>query len=109
MPAYWRDAIQELVDMGIIQGGGKGNLELKRSEAKAAVICLRMNQFFMGKQYATFDDLPEWAKPYIQQLLDRGTLDGVEVKPDGTRILNLNTIMIRLAKMLADEPIGKAE
>ena len=109
VPAYWRNGIQELVDMGVLQGGGKGNLELKRSEAKAMVVCLRMLQLFVGKQYATFEELPEWAKPYIQQLIDRGTLDGVEVKEDGTRVLNLNTILIRLAKMLADEPIEKAE
>lgn len=41
VPDYWREDIGELVAQGIILGGINGDLELKRSEAKAAVIVKR--------------------------------------------------------------------
>ena len=42
VPGYWRADIEKLMDRGVIAGVGNGKLGLTRSEAKSAVVALRL-------------------------------------------------------------------
>lgn len=106
VPEYWQEDIRELVDKGIIRGGLAGDLELRHSDAKAAVLIKRALEQ-EDPIYRTIDDVPAWGRPYVQELIDRGTLEGEEAPVDGVRILNLRYSAVRLIKMLADQPISK--
>ena len=103
VPDYWRKDIQELVDKGVIRGGTAGDLELRHSDAKAAVLVKRALEA-EDPIYRTIDDVPAWGRPYVQALIDRGTLEGEEAPVNGVRILNIRYSAVRLIKMLAEEP-----
>lgn len=103
VPDYWRKDIQELMDKGVIRGGTAGDLELRHSDAKAAVLVKRALEA-EDPIYRTIDDVPAWGRPYVQALIDRGTLEGEEAPVNGVRILNIRYSAVRLIKMLAEEP-----
>ena len=105
VPDYWRKDIQELVDKGVIRGGTAGDLELRHSDAKAAVLVKRALEA-EDPIYRTIDDVPAWGRPYVQALIDRGTLEGEEAPVNGVRILNIRYSAVRLIKMLAEEPVS---
>ncbi len=108
VPDYWREDIRELMARGILRGDGKGKLQLSSSQAKAAVIVKRALEKD-DPVYRTIEDVPKWGRPYVQALIDRGTLEGEEVLEDGTRILNLRLSAVRLIKMLAEAPSEHTE
>ena len=49
VPSYWRADIEKLMDLGVIAGVGNGKLGLTRSEAKSAVIALRLVERFFER------------------------------------------------------------
>ena len=101
----FNDIKQELVDKGVIRGGTAGDLELRHSDAKAAVLVKRALEA-EDPIYRTIDDVPAWGRPYVQALIDRGTLEGEEAPVNGVRILNIRYSAVRLIKMLAEEPVS---
>ncbi|WP_160642029.1 MULTISPECIES: glycoside hydrolase family 25 protein [unclassified Neglectibacter] len=49
VPSYWRTDIEKLMDISAIKGTGNGRLGLTRSEAKSAVVALRLAEQFIER------------------------------------------------------------
>lgn len=73
IPSWGKASVQKAIDKGILQGDKKG-LHLSEEDVRMFVYLDRMG--LIGKVYNKVDELPDWAKPAIQKVIDRGVLKG---------------------------------
>ena len=90
MPEWARSTIQKLVNRGLLKGDGSG-LKLDPLMLRILVINDRTGIYENDIIYNYIDDnMPKWARPTIEKLVNKGLLDG-----NGSE-LNLNTLMLRI-------------
>lgn len=73
IPSWAKPSVQKAIDKGILQGDKKG-LHLSEEDVRMFVYLDRMG--LIGKVYNKVEELPDWAKPAIQKVIDRGVLKG---------------------------------
>jgi TusA-related sulfurtransferase len=75
MPDWAKPTVQKLIDKGALKGNEKGELLLTSTMLRMFVIFDRDGYF---DKYNTIDEVPDWTKPTVQKLIDRGALKGNE-------------------------------
>ncbi len=103
VPKWWREDIRQLVDCGAIVGNGVCGVAKRDSQIAMIVIAKRMIEKGEDPIYRTIDDVPQWGRAAVQERIDAGKLNGVEVLPDGTRILNIRQSMVRMMMILGQQ------
>ena len=101
VPKWWRPDIQELVNCGAIVGDGVHGVGKRDSQIATLVVFNRMMKAGEDPIYRTIDDVPGWGRAAVQERIDAGKLNGVEVLPDGTRILNIRQSMVRMIMIVS--------
>ena len=79
--AYFEKLSDELSEIGVIKGTDKGyELDREPTRAEAAVVLVRLlggeEEACTLSYTAPFNDVPDWAKPYVQYLYDKGLTKG---------------------------------
>ncbi len=100
VPSWAQGTVRSLVDAGALQGDDQGRLDLSLDMIRGMVIGKRYADA-RSPRYATIDDVPSWARPGVQRLINRGVLSGV-----GNGKLDLSLDMIRtllVTQMMVDE------
>ena len=75
MPDWAKPTVQKLIDKGALKGNEKGELLLTGTMLRLFVIFDKEGYF---DKYNTIEEVPEWAKPTVQKLIDKGALKGNE-------------------------------
>jgi len=69
-----KPTIQKMVHLGALQGNEKGELTLTEAMLRIFVVIDRMINYSVKD----IKDMPDWAKPTVQKLIDKGALKGNE-------------------------------
>lgn len=75
IPEWARAEAQKLISCGALQGDSNGNLNISEDMLRGAIIGMRYTEA-QDPHYHTIKDVPEWARPEAQKLIDRGVLLG---------------------------------
>ncbi|NDO45955.1 peptidoglycan recognition family protein [Clostridium sp. MD294] len=75
MPNWAKSTVQKLIDKGALKGNEKGELLLTGTMLRLFVIFDKEGYF---DKYNTIEEVPDWAKPTVQKLIDKGVLKGNE-------------------------------
>jgi len=67
--------VQKLIDKGALKGNEKGEFLLTGTMLRLFVIFDKEGYF---DKYNTIEEVPDWAKPTVQKLIDKGALKGNE-------------------------------
>lgn len=89
VPSWAQDTVRALVDAGALKGDGHGNLDLSMDMIRGMVIGTKYAAA-CNPRYETIEDMPGWARPGMQRLVDRGVLAGT-----GDGKLDLSLDMLR--------------
>lgn len=73
VPDWAKPTVQKAISIGVLKGSGSG-LHLSEDSMKMLVYMDRMG--LITKVYEQIADLPDWAKPTIQKVIDKGILKG---------------------------------
>lgn len=93
VPEWGRKYVQKLVDCGALAGDENGNLNLSIDMLRGAVIGMRYAEA-QDPVYKTIDDIPKWARPRVQELIDKGVLAGEDNGVLNLRYSTLRSIII---------------
>ena len=74
VPKWAKPTIQKMVHLGALQGNEKGELTLTEAMLRIFVVIDRMINYSVKD----IKDMPDWAKPTVQKLIDKGALKGNE-------------------------------
>lgn len=100
VPSWAQDTVRALVDAGALGGVGGGNLDLSMDMIRGLMIGAKYAAA-CNPRYETIEDMPDWARPGVQRLVDRGALAGT-----GGGKLDLSLDMLRtllVTQMMIDE------
>lgn len=75
IPEWARAEAQKLISCGALQGDSNGNLNVSEDMLRGAIIGMRYAEA-QDPHYHTIEDVPKWARPEAQKLIDRGVLLG---------------------------------
>lgn len=89
VPSWAQDTVRALMDVGALKGDGHGNLDLSMDMIRGMVIGTKYAAA-CNPRYETIEDMPGWARPGVQRLVDRGVLAGT-----GGGKLDLSLDMLR--------------
>lgn len=89
IPSWAQDTVRKLIDAGALGGVGGGNLDLSMDMIRGLVIGAKYAEV-SNPHYATIDDVPEWARKDVQELVKDGAIAG-----DGAGKINLSYDMLR--------------
>lgn len=89
VPGWAQDTVRALVDAGALQGDDQGNLDLSMDMIRGLVVGTKYAAA-RNPRYETIEDMPGWARPGVQRLIDRDVLSGV-----GNGKLDLSLDMLR--------------
>lgn len=89
VPEWGRKDVEKLINCGALKGDNDGNLGLSLDMLRGAIIGMRYADA-QDPVYETIDDVPNWARPRIKELIDKGVLAG-----EGNGVLNLRYSTLR--------------
>ena len=100
VPGWAQDTVRALVDAGALKGDEHGNLDLSMDMIRGLMIGTKYAAA-CNPRYNSINDVPSWARPGVQRLVDRGALAGT-----GGGKLDLSLDMLRtllVTQMMIDE------
>lgn len=106
VPDWAQDTVRALVDAGALGGVGGGNLDLSMDMIRGLVVGAKYAEA-CNPRYNSINDVPSWARPGVQRLVDRGALAGTG---GGKLDLSLDMLrtMIVCQRMIDNAKEGKA-
>ena len=107
VPSWARGTVKEMMDAGALKGDGHGNLDLSMDMIRGLMIGAKYAEA-CNPRYATIEDMPGWARPGVQRLVDRGVLAGTGGGKLDLSLDMLRTLLITQKMVDAQEKEGKA-
>jgi N-acetyl-anhydromuramyl-L-alanine amidase AmpD len=106
VPSWALDTVRALVDAGALKGDERGNLDLSMDMIRGLMIGTKYAEA-CNPRYNSINDVPSWARPGVQRLVDRGALAGTG---GGKLDLSLDMLrtMIVCQRMIDNAKEGKA-
>lgn len=89
VPSWAQGTVRALVDAGALRGDEHGNLDLSMDMIRGLMIGAKYAEA-CNPRYNSINDVPSWARPGVQRLVDRGALAGT-----GGGKLDLSLDMLR--------------
>lgn len=106
VPSWAQGTVRALVDAGALRGDEHGNLDLSMDMIRGLMIGAKYAEA-CNPRYNSINDVPSWARPGVQRLVDRGALAGTG---GGKLDLSLDMLrtMIVCQRMIDNAKEGKA-
>lgn len=101
--SYAKNEIQALVDSEIINGYGNGTFKPKETGSRAEfakMLALSMELPANEQAGAAFNDVPDWASPYVGALVEEGVIKGISSDEFGADLpVERQDIMVMITLM----------
>ena len=107
VPGWARSTIKEMMDAGALRGDEHGNLDLSMDMIRGLMIGAKYAEA-CSPRYNSINDVPSWARPGVQRLVDRGVLAGTGGGKLDLSLDMLRTLLITQKMVDAQEKEGKA-
>lgn len=107
VPTWAKEGVQRLVDAGALKGDGHGNLDLSMDMIRGLMIGAKYAEA-CNPRYETIEDMPGWARPGVQRLVDRGALSGTGGGKLDLSLDMLRTLLVCQKMVDAQKKEGKA-
>lgn len=107
VPSWAQGTVRALMDAGALKGDERGNLDLSMDMIRGLMIGTKYAEA-CNPRYNSINDVPSWARPGVQRLVDRGALAGTGGGKLDLSLDMLRTLLITQKMVDAQEKEGKA-
>ncbi len=89
VPGWAKSVVQKTIDLGVLKGANKDNLELTDADLKALHYTFRINEV-----YSTVEEVPEWGREFVRQYVAEGKIKGTGAGRIDLHYSTLRALMI---------------